>query len=496
MMMRPSPLAVSVLLLLSACTTVGPDYQRPAQVLPQQLAAPDSASVAALADAGVTMRPDPFKAPDASWWSLFGAPRLDALVARTLQNNPGVMAGQAALRAANEQVTAQRGLFLPQLGAGYTVTPQRMATTLSSSLTNNDNVFNLHTAQFVVNYTPDVFGLNARTVEGLQAQADGQRYLLDATRNLLAATVVGAAINEALTRSQIEAVQAQLDLQQRQLTAQQQLYRAGAMGEADLRLQEQAVATSQAALPPLRKQLDTLRDQLKVLAGLFPGDTLEETFTLDDLHLPADIPLVQPSSLLERRPDIMAAEANLKVASAAIGVAAANRLPTVSLGTDYLGKAALSFGDLFKSDGLFWSVTAGIAGPLYDGGTLAARERAARATYEQAAAQYRQAVLNAFQNVGDALVAVRADADALQTQQRLAVAAGRSVQIARAQQAAGDLSALAVFPLEQALLQARLNVRQAQANRLLDAAGVCVALGGGWSDAGTAASAVTAASPR
>lgn len=264
------------------------------------------------------------------------------------------------------------------------------------------------------------------------------------------------------------------------MTMFQRQFELGQVSSADVAAQEAALAVAQANLPPLEKQLAQQRDLLKALAGRFPNDERQTGFDLDQLQLPGELPLSLPSTLVEHRPDIRAAEEQLHAASAEIGVAAANRLPNITLGVAGYGSAALSMADLFKGGTGFWELAGGITQPLFDGGTLKHRESAARAAYDQAAAQYRATVLNAFQNVADALQAVKSDADALRAADKALSAADKSLHLAQRQLELGDISALAVLNSEQTYQQAKLNQVQAQANRLADTVALFQALGGGW----------------
>jgi NodT family efflux transporter outer membrane factor (OMF) lipoprotein len=466
-MKRRLTLVAAAALLTSACT-VGPDYHRPALSLPTQF------------DETTPSRPSaPVSLPQ-EWWKQIGSEPLSRLVERALRQNPSIEAAQAALASARESVQAQEGAYLPQVSATYGFQRNKNAAVLASPLTDNAYVFNLHTAALNVSYAPDLFGLNRRTVESLTAQANSQRYALAATQLTLVGNLIVAAANEAALRDQIELTDKQIQLQEQALLALSKMRDKGANSEADVSAQEFQLATLQAALPPLRKQLEQQRNGLKNLLGAYPSEVLTDSFRLGDFKLASDIPLTLPSSLLDARPDIRMAEENLHAASAAIGIAVANRLPQITLGGSLVGQTSASLGQLFNSANNFWSLAGGLAAPLYSGGTLSARERAARANYDQAAAVYRQTVLSAFQSVADALSAVRNDAVATQKYQRAVDAAKRSLAIARQQIRLGDLSVLAALPLEQAALQAQLALSQSQANQLSDIAALGMALGGGW----------------
>jgi NodT family efflux transporter outer membrane factor (OMF) lipoprotein len=304
--------------------------------------------------------------------------------------------------------------------------------------------------------------------------------LLAATQITLAGNVTLAVIQEASLREQLQITESLLKTQLDYLEALKKQQAAGFNAQSDLAAQELAVANTEAMIPPIQKSIQLQRDALKSLVGVYGADTLVAKFKLQDLSLPADIPLTLPSKLLDQRPDVLAAEELLHSASAAIGVAEAARYPQITLGTNVIGQSGLTFGDLFKSVNSFWSLVGGITLPVFDGGTLSARQRQAVANFDQAKAQYRQTILNAFQNVSDALAAAEADAEALKRQQRAAAAAEKSLDIAKRQVKAGDLGVLALLPIEQNLLQAKLAVAQTKGMQLSDAVALCQALGGSW----------------
>jgi NodT family efflux transporter outer membrane factor (OMF) lipoprotein len=183
--------------------------------------------------------------------------------------------------------------------------------------------------------------------------------------------------------------------------------------------------------------------------------------------------------LVSQRPDIRAAEANVHSTSALIGVAIANRLPNITLSaTD--GSQAFDIGKLFSPGTGFWTLAGSVVQPVFRGGTLYHRELAARAAFDQAAAQYRSTVITAFQNVADALSALRTDAVAVEKTIAAERAAMRSLDIARQRMQLGDINYLLLLNAQQTYQQALLNVVLARANRLADTAALYQALGGGW----------------
>lgn len=472
-------LQVCMLAALAGCAA-GPDYQRPplAKVdrfteapAPESFSAGEAAPLQHLkADADLP----------AQWWEMFKSPALDELVRASLANNPSIAAAQAALVAAEHNVKAQQAAYYPNANLSYAASRQRIPESLASPASSGASYYNLHTLQLELNYTPDVFGANRRQVESLQAQADNQRWQLEAAYLALTSNVVAAVIEEAALREQIRLAARQVEVQQLIVASYRRQLELGQVAQTDLILQEAQMAGLQAALPPLEKQLALQRDLIKALAGRLPSDALAAEFSLSQLHLPEDVPLTVPSTLVDRRPDVLAAEAQLQSASASIGVAVAARLPSVQLGVNAWGSSAYTLGTLFSSGSGFWTLAAGVTQPVFDAGALKHRELAARAEYDGAVAQYRSTVIAAYQNVADSLQSIAADAQALKIATDSQRAADRTLAITRRQLELGDTPQLAVLLAEQGALQAQINTQIATANRLSDTALLFQSLGGGW----------------
>jgi NodT family efflux transporter outer membrane factor (OMF) lipoprotein len=316
-------------------------------------------------------------------------------------------------------------------------------------------------------------------VESLEAQEQQARFALAATHITLSANVAAAAIQEAQLRGQIEATRELITINTNMLQILRDQYAKGYASELDVAAQESQLAQVAATLPPLLKQLAQQRDLLAVLSGGFPNHELAEKFELSSLHLPQELPVSLPSQLVEQRPDVRQAEENLHSASAQIGIARANRLPSFAL-TANAGSMAVVFGHLFSGGNGFWDLGAGVTQPIFEGGTLLHRERAARAAYTQASEQYRSTVLTAFQNVADTLTALQQDADALKAAAAAKDAASITLDLTKKQLVAGYANYLALLSAEQAYQQALINLVQAQSNRYADTAALFQALGGGW----------------
>jgi NodT family efflux transporter outer membrane factor (OMF) lipoprotein len=413
------------------------------------------------------------------WWTLFHSKPLNDLIERSLTNNPDLKAAQAALAVARENVLAQRGAYYPSVAGSFSANRQKTSAEISPTPNSGALYFSLFTPQVSVSYVPDVFGLNRRTVESLKAQTEQAHFALVATHITLSANVVAAAIQEASLRAQIDATRQLIAVNTDMLQILRNQFAKGYANRLDVAAQESQLAQTAATLPPLLKQLAQQRDLLAALSGGFPSEDLPEKFELSSLQLPQELPVSLPLQLVEQRPDVRQAEENLHAASAQIGIAAANRLPSFTLTAD-AGTMALTAGRIFAGGAGFWDLGASMTQPIFQGGALLHRERAAKAAYVQAAEQYRSTVLTAFQNVADMLNALEQDADALKTAAAAAAAAKVTLDLTQRQLETGYAGNLALLSAEQAYQQAVINLVQAQANRYADTAALFQALGGGW----------------
>lgn len=412
------------------------------------------------------------------WWKGFGSAELNALVEEAMRANPSVLAAQAVLRQANENLAAQRGIYYPNVQASFATSRQRNAVgVLAPTLNSGTALFNLFTPQVSVSYLFDVFGVNRRQVESQAALTEANGFQLDATYLTLAANVVTAAIQEAGIRDQIAGNQRIIRFERDALGILRRQLELGAIAEGDVFAQEAALAQLETTLPPLTRQLQTTHDLLAVLTGRLPAEMKASTLALDQLTLPTDIPVGVASQLVERRPDVRAAEAQLHAATAQLGVAIANLLPQITL-TGGVGSSATAIGDLFKAGTGFWSLGASLTQTLFQGGVLVHHKRAADAALDQAGAQYRIVVLSAFQNVADALYALQADADALNAASRAELAASESLAVVRRQLQLGAVSELALLLAQQTSQQSEIALVQARTLRFTDTAALFQALGG------------------
>lgn len=476
---------VCAVAVLSACA-VGPNFQPPSLPKDGNYGNAQQGLPATLGSGRDTQRLVTGMAIPEQWWALFESSKLNHLVEEALKANADVDAAKAALRQAHELYLAQRTNLFPTVQGGFNGTRAKYPLASDTAPTVAvDPTYNLFTAQLSVSYLPDIFGGVRRADEAAKANEDANRFQLEATYLTLSSNVVVTAIQEASLRGQIDATKRLVELQQRLLDATQRQRGAGTASDLDVLAQQSALAQTVATLPPLRKQLGQTRGQLTALLGRLPAAEPEEEFTLADLTLPHDLPLSLPGALVVQRPDVRLAQENLHQASAQVGVALANMLPQFSIdGT--LGSSALSIGDLFTPYTGFWSLGGSLTQTLFDAGALLHHKRAADAALDQAAAQYRAAVILACQNVADALQALQEDAAAVAANATAASAAQRTLELSTRQHELGTLSTVAVIAAEQSYQQAVIALVQSQANRFADSAGLFQALGGGWWNRGGA----------
>lgn len=413
------------------------------------------------------------------WWTLFKSAKLDALVGRAIDNNPNLQSALATLRANQQTVYAQEGKFLPLVVANFNPTRQQTSAALSPVPASQVSVFNLITAQLQVSYTFDVWGLNRRTVESLQALTDVQRFQVEAAYLALTSNIAVAAITEASLRQQIDSTSALISINSKMVDTLRQQFDKGAVTRGDLAVQEAALAQAKATLPPLRKALQQNRNLLAALAGGFPSEGPQQTFTFADFRLPAQLPVTIPSQLIEQRPDVRAAEELLHSASAGVGIATANLLPTFTINAD-AGFMNTALSHLLAPQNFFWDLAGNVTQTVFDGGSLLHQLQGAKDIYQAAAWTYQGTVIAAVQNVADSLRAIQNDADALRAARDFERAARISFDQARRQFDAGSINVLMLLNAQTSYQQALIQVAQAQAARLADTAALFQALGGGW----------------
>ncbi|KFG98899.1 ABC transporter permease [Burkholderia paludis] len=474
----------AVALLVAGCA-VGPDFRQPdAPATPHYTHdAMPATTAAAGGPAGDAQTFASAAHTPRRWWTQFGSDALNRLVDTAWQDSPTLAEARARLDEARQNHAAEAGAtMLPSVDANLSATREKVNTTAFGLPANvpNPGPFTLYDASVSVSYVLDVFGGNRRALEALRAQVDYQAYTLDAARLTLAGNVVATAILRASLARQVALTRQLVDAQARQLRIVDARFAAGGVSQADVHAQRVLLAQTQASLPPLAARLAQAGHRLAILLGTPPSDAALPDLPLDALALPRTLPVALPSTLARERPDIRAAEAVLHQASANVGVATANLYPRFSISAG-IGSERTRIADIVSGLNV-WNVGLGLTQPLFHGGELHAKKRAAEAAYDAAFASYRETVLEALQQVADALRAVEHDAAALQARDTAAREATASNTIAADRYAAGGISTFDLLDAQRQALQAALDRTRAQADRLTDTAALFQALAGSWTE--------------
>jgi NodT family efflux transporter outer membrane factor (OMF) lipoprotein len=483
-----------VALALGGCA-VGINFQAPtAPAVAQYTPAPLPPET--VRAAGVAQKFSPGADISGQWWSLFHSPELNSLINTALAHNPTLTASRQTLIEAEENVRAEEGSFVPSLSGSFQDERERISSAELASQGAGAAAasavippFTLYNASLSVSYGVDVWGGLRREVESLQAQADYEHYELEAAYLTLTANIVTAAVTEASLNAQVDATNTIIAAERKQMEILNNQVSLGGAPMANVLSEQATLSSAEATLPPLQAQLAEERNQLADYVGAFPSNFHEADFTLEKLNLPQNVPVSLPSALLAQRPDIAAAAAQLHEAAANVGVATSNMLPQITLSAD-VGHDALSTAALFTPQTLLWSLVAGVTQPIFEGGALNAKRKAALAAFRAAGAQYESTVLAAFQNVADALQVLQFDAETLDAAQAAAAAAGKSLAVIQDQVQLGGEPFTAELTAQTTYQNALIAEVKAQAARLADTAALFQALGGGWwnrQDAGDAA---------
>lgn len=413
------------------------------------------------------------------WWTLFHSQALNNLITRGIANSPNLMAAKAALTQARENLNAQiAGSIFPSINAQFGI--QREGFTGSTfGTTAFGGVFSVYNTNVNVSYNLDMFGAARRQIEALYSQVDYQQFQVEAAYLTLSTNIVTTAVAVASLQEQIRATRELIVDEQNALSIMQKQLHLGGISGTDVLTQTTNVAQLRATLPPLEKSLAQTRHALAVLVGSVPSEAHIPVLNLNRFILPSKLPLSLPSRLVQQRPDVRAQMALLHAANAQVGVATANLFPQFPItGAD--GWSSNSFNSLFLNINSVWNIAGQMTQPIFDAGMRLAKRRAAIANFQQVLAQYKQTLLQAFQNVADTLRAIDVDAKALQAQHYAFVAADQTLKVTKQQYHLGGVSYLNLLNAERAYEQAKINYIQAKAQRFIDTATLFQALGGGW----------------
>jgi NodT family efflux transporter outer membrane factor (OMF) lipoprotein len=409
------------------------------------------------------------------WWKLFRSHKLNSLIKLGLENNADLNSARAVLRAAMEDARATKSsIYYPNIQLDAATSRQKAGLTTSQT-----TVYNLYKPSVNASYTLDIFGGGKRQIEAKQAIVDYQQYTLELAHLSLIANIINAAITEANLREQIKLTKDFIEINKNKLAIIEQQFILGGISNSDVLLQKAALAQISTTLPPLEKSLNQNRHTMAVLVGRTPSEQQLPQFKMGDLVLPSKLPISLPSKLILQRPDIQAAEALLRKASADIGIATAALFPQFNLTAGY-GYQSTEIKDLFKASSVIWNYSIQASQLLFDGGALRAQKKSKIAAYDQAAEKYRQTVLLALQNVADSLKALEGDANVLKFQGDYEAFSQKSYQLLEQQYKLGAEEYLSVLTVEQQYKLARLDKIKAIAQRYTDTVALFQALGGGW----------------
>jgi NodT family efflux transporter outer membrane factor (OMF) lipoprotein len=468
---------MTVLVLLLTSCAVGPNFNRP---LPPPVSqyTQDPEPTQTIAAAGQAQEFDYGETIAAGWWQVFASPQINDIVKEAMAQNRNLAAAEARLRQSRELLRAGYGVFFPQANISLAMTREKFSP-VQFGLGTPGKTFTLYTPQVSAGYILDVFGGQRRNVEDLAAQVDYQRYTAQATYITLLGNVINAAVAQAGYQAQINATKEIINIIQEQVKLTETQASAGTVPYASVVNLQTQLAAAEATLPPLQQNLSKTKHLLAALVGRTPGEWASPPISLDQMRLPRKVPVTLPSELVRRRPDILAAEAQLHSASAKIGVATAALFPTITLSAG-LGQNLSDLTKIFGPAGQFWNVGGNAAQTLFQGGTKWFQRKAAVEAYQASLASYQQAVITAFQQVADSLRALENDARTLKAQTDALKAATEALQLVKANHEAGMVDYLQILTANNQYQQAKIGVIQAQALRFQDTAALYVALGGDW----------------
>ena len=464
---HPLPTTITLLaafVLLSACA-VGPDFERPAASLSQHYDAQAEQQLGKPATPNA-QRIDRGRKLDGDWWSAFRSPKLDQVIHRAIDGNLGLVAADATLRQAAAFVAASEGALYPQVDFGAVAGRQRTHNAPEAS------VSNFYAIGPRVTFDLDAFGGNKRRVEQQQALSDLQKHRYEAAYLTLTGDVASQALLLASAHAQMQAVDKLLANDTKNLDLVRAAHLNGTTTRIDVSLAEARLAQDRTLLPPLAQQRDAARHALAILTGSGPADWIAPDFTLEEFALPSNIPVSLPSELAHARPDVLQAEAELHIASAAVGVATANLYPHIELSAS-LAQAASGNGGA-----ALWGFAAGLTAPIFNGGTLKAERQAAVDGYNASLARYQQTLIQSFGQVADTLQAINHGAEQHLAQDDALRAAETSFRLNQQAYAQGENSILQVLEAERAYQQALLGQVQVRTALYLDTVRLFVALGG------------------
>lgn len=469
--MRKLTLLAAAITLASGCA-MGPDYRAETPELPEQW--PEQAPLAETTEDWQ------------QWWTRFEDPTLNQLVSRALDDNLSLQIQIERIEQARAELGLSKANHWPSLSAQAEATRALTSAAVAPPTQGGGQISNQFSVAGVLSYELDLWGRVARGKEAAAARLEQTIYGTEAVRLNLITDVVTTYFNLRAAEQQLQITRDTIASREKTLGLEQLRYDSGASDPLNIRQARAELETTRAQLPQQVQQVHELRSALAVLVGYSPRELLGALDfgdgELTNIVLPDTVPAVLPSELLQRRPDIRASEASLKAATAQVGVAQAQRFPSLNL-TALGGSAALDTNDLFTAPAQTWSVGANLAGPLFDFGRTGARVDSAESQLAQAQSDYQLSVTSAFKETRDALTLYRTADQQVAAVRRQVQAIRETLELAQLQYDAGRIGFYELLDAQRGLLNAELSLSQALSNRLTASATLFKAMGGGWNPA-------------
>ena len=462
-----SIVALSLIILLSAGCAVGPNYKRPSVSVPDTYrgATPQEAAQPAAESLG-----------DQKWWELFQDPQLQDLIHTALRQNYNVWIAAARILQAQAQVGITRADGLPTVNAGAQSFDQRSPRTKLF----HEYDTSAHEVDLSLAWDLDFWGKYRRANESARASLLASQWAREAVINTLVSDVAAAYFQLRELDLQLEISRRTLASRRNSLQLTEVLAKGGGTSMLDVRQAEQLVFTAAETIPDLERRIEQQENFISTLLGNNPGPISRGLNLTDQPHSP-DVPAGLPSTLLERRPDIREAEAQLMAANAQIGVAKAAYFPQITL-TANGGFQSSALTSLFTGPAGLWSFGGSLTQPIFAGGRIRSGVRFSEARQQETLLIYEQTIQQAFRGVSDALVEYRKDREFREQQQQLAISAQEAAHLSEMRYRGGATSYLEVLTNETNYFDAELGLAQAQLNELLGLVSIYRNLGGGWQD--------------
>jgi NodT family efflux transporter outer membrane factor (OMF) lipoprotein len=448
----------------------GPNYVAPAA---PTTTAYTHAALADLEHAGTQV--DGAQSEPDQWWSLLNCPSLDQVIRQALQANRSLISARATLAQARALDVVSESALYPNLSLGASAGRNQYGAAFLGPF--HLPPFTFYSIGPAVSYTFDFSGSLRRSIEQQHAETLYQQQELSAAALSVSGNVALQAVHAAAAQAQIDNLLDLLEDDRKNVQLVQDTFDAGSGTRVDVLTAQSQLANDETLLPPLRRELSAATHALSILTGQAPADWAPPPFKLEDFSPPARLPVSVPAELAHRRPDILAAEAQLHAATAAVGVATANLYPQVSLSAN-ITQQSTALHALFDSASNAWGYTGSLTQPLFNHGALRARQRAAVEAMHASLANYQQVLLTSFGQVADVLEALDQDAALIESEQRALTVATENLELTRESYSAGNSGVLQVLEAQRQNQQARLGLVRAQSQRLQDTVQLLLALGG------------------